>query len=152
MLLVKIYGVNMTIEKKLKNKRNLLFIILINSILPAAYAEEFNIESFADQLLCEIENSCKKTEEKIELQPIKIGGIKLPMDAARDRIDEQKFLVPKGAYLNSDGEIKRFTSKKEERVSLNRGSLATNEETPYIHEINTKPIIINIPKKLDDEK
>ena len=115
-------------------------------------ADTSDIDNFAAKLLCEMTQDCKLVEEEVELHPIFVEGVELPIDAARNKIDEQKYLVRKGLYLSSGGEVIRFIFAEEESVNIERGSLNVNKDPSFMPELNRAPVIIRIPRTSENVK
>lgn len=126
--------------------------VFILAFACVATADTSDIDSFAAKLLCEMTQDCKLVEEKVELHPIVVEGVELPVDAARDKMDEQKFLVRKGVYLTSAGEIRRFIFVEEESLNIERGSLNVNKDSSFMPELNRAPVIIRIPRTSENVK
>lgn len=120
-----------------------LIIALALMASPTTFGDD--LEAFAASLLCQ-EADCPSPAEPDPLPPLVIEGTTLPPDAARERDDQQAFLVRQGAYLTDQGNI---TSLNGDSVSVKlpkRGELKARDHGPADLLPTTGPVIIATPQ------
>lgn len=120
-----------------------LIIAIAFGISPTTFGND--LEAFAASLLCQ-EATCPPSVEPEPLSPLVIEGTTLPIDAARERDDQQAFLVRQGAYLTDLGNI---TSLNGDSVSIHppeRGELQARDHGPAELLPTNGPVIIATPQ------
>ncbi len=104
-----------------------------------------DLEAFAAGLLCR-QADCPPAAESPAPKPLAIEGVTLPADAARQRDDDQAFLVQQGAYLNDQGQVTPL-SRPAAGVSLpERGELPSRDHGPADLLPTSGPVLITTPR------
>lgn len=120
---------------------SLLFSLMF--LLPATGLSD-DLEAFAARLLCQAED-CPPYESPAP-PPLIINGFTLPADAARERDDEQAFLVRQGSYLTDQGTIAALSDEPTSVLLPDRGAIQVRDHGPADLLPTTGPVIITTPR------
>lgn len=120
-----------------------LIIAIALVISPTTFGDD--LEAFAASLLCQ-EANCPPSVEPEPLPPLVIEGIHLPTNAARERDDQQAFLVRQGTYLTDQGNITSLNGGSVSIPPPQRGELQARDHGPAELLPTTGPVIIATPQ------
>ncbi|WP_445001192.1 hypothetical protein [Halomonas mongoliensis] len=121
---------------------SLLLILAIQTPFPA-FGDD--LDAFAARLLCE-QAQCPSAPKPEASPPLVIEGITLPKDAARQRDNEQAFLVQQGAYLNDQGQVTPLTGPAATVSLPERGELSSRDHGPADLLPTSGPVLITTPR------
>lgn len=120
-------------------------LLLSIAMLIPSLASGDDLEAFAAGLLCQ-RTDCPSPVEPVPPAPLVIEGVSLPADAARQRDEEQAFLVRQGAYLTDLGAIVSLSDEPASVQLPDRGELEAYDHGPAGLLPTTGPVIITTPR------